>query len=403
MFENGIFERILESWRADQEHPHRDRIKKLLPSIADLKALIEVSFFASLKREEDKPISFALVLLAKHEARKEQETSSRKQLILSFPESLPFKESSIIKLSSAFDIKTSALLVGPKENNQNEYEIWGVMFFRATQNRFTQIPAALHGYNYFRPDLLMVTTISPGSLVISRADIQIGHFSSGIFTPATPTPFTSKAMGKYMIEYIKEDKLYKEFKNLYWHIFRDSMEYLLLEASMWGHGGTIVFVPENIQAKCKEKYSGGYSFNQDFDFEKLLIYLLKSDIKNDLLFSVLNHRILAEHLSFLAQLSCVDGALILTSRFKPLAFGVTLNPNEWTGKVISGPNGIDNTSHEINNRIWGTRHNSVISFTGDFPGVFSFVISQDGPIRGFAKKDDATIFCWEDCRISMFV
>lgn len=403
MFEESIFERILKAWSFDQNHPYRDRRKKPLPSIADLRVLTETSFLASLKREEDKPVVFAIALLPRYEMQKEQMSSYRKQLILNFDKSLPFNETSIIKMSSAFDLKTSALLVGPKENNHNEYELWGIMFFKPSESRFTKVPATLHGFNYFRPDVMMITAVSPGSLVISRGDGQIGHFASGVFTASGPTPFTSSAMGKYMLECIKEDVGYKEYKDSYWHIFRDSVDYLLSEASIRGHGSIIVIVPEQVQNKCKEKYFDGYSFDQGVELEKLFLHLSNTKNGDDPLFSVLCHRLIAERLSFLAQLSCVDGALILNSRFKPLSFGSTLNSNKWGGKVMSGPNGSNPGEQELDIRIWGTRHNSAIDFIGDFYEAISFVISQDGPIRGFVRKDDNTILCWSDCRDAMFI
>lgn len=403
MFEKSIFETILKVWAADQEHPYRDRRKRPLPTIYDLKVIIETSFFTSLKREEDKPVTFAIALLPKHETQKEEKLSGVKQLILTFPESITFNESSIIKLASAFDPRNSALIVGPKVDLHSEYEIWGIMFFGTTNNRFNEIPAAISEYNYFRPDVMMITTISPGSLIISRGSTQIGRFTSGVFTVATPTPFTSRAMGNYIIECIKQNEGYKKYTNEYWHIFVDSIDYLLSEASIRGHGSTIIILPKGIEKESTGRFTNKYSFNQNLQIENIILDLLNLSNNRDFSFRLLIKRLLSERLSFLAQLSCIDGALILDSRLNPISFGATLNSTKWDGKVVIGPDGFNSGGKELDTLKFGTRHNSAINFVAELEGTIGFVISQDGPIRGVVKKDQNTVLYWPDCRVSMFI
>ncbi len=403
MFEESILKKILDTWSFDQNHPHRDRRKKPLPSITDLRVLIETCFLASLKREEGKSLTFSVVLLPQNKIEEELKTSGRKQLILKFDKSLPFVESSIVKLASAFDPKISSLIVGHLERNNNEYEIWGVMFFRPSHSRFNEISAGILEFSYFRPDVMMVTVVSPGSLTISRGDIRIGHFTAGTFTAATPTPFASRAMGSYIIDCIKEDEGYKKYQNLYWQIFSASIEYLLSEASTRGHGGTLIMFPERMREECRKKYIEKYPFNHNLEIEKIILELLNLPTRNIAPFDILLNRLLSERLSFLGQLSCIDGALILTSNLNSISFGTKLRSEEWIGKVILGPDGFNSRGEELSTAHFGTRHSSALNFVGNFYGVIGFVISQDGPIRGFVKKDDNTIFCWPDCGISMFI
>lgn len=401
MFQDGIFEKILEVWKLDQEHPLRDRRKKELPSLADLRVIIETSFLASLKREEGRSLSFAVVLLPKHKVEEEFKTSGRKQLIFNFDESLPFIESSIIKLASAFDPRISALIAGPRGANSNEYEIWGVMFFRPSHNLFNEIPAGMPEFSYFRPDVMMVTAASRGSLIISRGDSRIGHFAAGTFIAATPTPFTSRAMGNCIIECIKGDEGYKKYQNSYWRIFIDSIKYLLSEASIRGHGGTLIIIPERMKEECSKGYIEKYPFDHDLEIEKIILEQLNPT--RDIVFNILLNKLLSERLSFLSQLSCVDGALILTSNLNPVSFGAKLSSEEWNGKVIRGPDGFNPEGEVLDTTNLGTRHGSALNFVGNFYSVIAFVISQDGPIRGFIKKDNNTILCWPDCGISMFI
>jgi hypothetical protein len=77
--------------------------------------------------------------------------------------------------------------------------------------------------------------------------------------------------------------------------------------------------------------------------------------------------------------------------------------SKWGKRILVGPDGFGGGGKEFDASTLGNRHNSTIDFVGACPGCIGFVVSQDGPIRGFARKDNDTILCWRDCRVSMFV
>ena len=205
MFDENIFQAIQRVWEQDQKHPFRDRKQKPIPNINDLRTIIEVSFFASLRREEDRPLNFAITLLPKWEA------AGSKQIILSFNESLPFTVDSIQKLSPAFDYKITALIVGAKKEDRKDYEIWGAMYYHSSPHYYQQIPFGIE--LIFRPDVLMVTVATAGSLLLSRGNSQLCRFVDGKIIPSVPTPFSSKAMGNYIIEIINNNYGFKKFEN----------------------------------------------------------------------------------------------------------------------------------------------------------------------------------------------
>jgi hypothetical protein len=47
MLEEKIFETIRNAWELDQGHPGRDREKKPIPELHELRAIIETAFLAS--------------------------------------------------------------------------------------------------------------------------------------------------------------------------------------------------------------------------------------------------------------------------------------------------------------------------------------------------------------------
>lgn len=339
MLEEKIFETIRNAWELDQGHPGRDREKKPIPELHELRAIIETAFLASMKREEERPLSFSIALLPKKSVEKEMARGHR-QIVFSFDHYLPLNVESIAKLALAFDPINSALVVEPQNEDKSKFSIWGAIFFGIPRNRFNRIPACNPSFNLSRPDILMVTATFTGSLLITRGDSQIGRFSSGKFSPAIPTPFNSRAMGNHIIDAIKGNNGFIEHGNLYWHIYRDSLVYILSEISARGHGGTIIIIPKNAVSKYQERYSERYAVAVSLQIEKMIGEMFKLERIDQTIFKLNIHQQHMERLDALAQLACVDGALILTSQFELLSFGATLNAQqEWKGQVKVGPDG----------------------------------------------------------------
>lgn len=277
------------------------------------------------------------------------------------------------------------------------------MFFGPSLNRFTEIPVGLDGHIFFRPDVFMVTAKQPGSLVISRGNSQIGNFTTGKFLKATPQPHGIEGLlTTRLIDNIKNTKGFKTFSYGYWHVYRDSLDYLLSEAADRGHGATILIVPEVLTSSAEKSIVKKYSFPESPNIEEL-IYQTSNNSKNFTTYIAYKNK-LKERLEFMSQLSTVDGSLVLKPSFDPISFGATLKaPSKWEGSVVTGPDGFGGGGEKFETSRLGTRHNSTIDFVGSFPGCIGFVISQDGPIRAFLSSSTNVITCWPDCRASMFI
>ena len=110
MIEESIIRRIIDCWAADQAHPRRGHAQRPLPSLEDVQEVIETTFFASLQREEDRPLRFSVVLASPREL---DDASHRYRRELSrFVTPLPFTVDSITKLAPAFDLVLSSIAVG---------------------------------------------------------------------------------------------------------------------------------------------------------------------------------------------------------------------------------------------------------------------------------------------------
>jgi hypothetical protein len=402
MFEEAIIQEIIEAWSADQAHPYRDRKQKPLPDPQDIRAFLETTFLASIRQEEGRSITFSITLLNKDFNEEEERRSGHRYMIMPFNVSIPFTVDSISKIAPAFDSKTTSLIVASKDKLKSEYEIWGAIFHGPSTNRFDEIPLVIGDLFLSIPDAMTVSAVSPGSLVISRGGGVIGRFLSGNFEKATPTPFVSRAMGHYIKDIIKDHKGFKQFQNRYWHVYRDTLLCLLSDASTRGHGGTIVLIPSGKVKEYESFIDTKYIFKENLNLEDFLNRMLKEE-SSEILFNVAMNKKYAERVAFLAQLSCIDGALILNDALHLLSFGSTLNAKKWSGKVETGHDGFGGGGEDFDASKLGTKHNSAINFVGTCPGSIAFVISQDGPVRGLIRKDEETVLCWPDCLISMFL
>jgi DNA integrity scanning protein DisA with diadenylate cyclase activity len=248
---------------------------------------------------------------------------------------------------------------------------------------------------------MMIRASSAGSLLITRGNSQIGRFINGKFIRATPDPFYSKAMGSYILATIRDHDGFKKYENTYWHVYRETLDVLLDEASARGHGGTVIVIPDGHTDELAEFFSATYSFTSEFNLASAMTRLI-SESSSELIRLALNKSYL-ERIEALAQLSSVDGALVFSSRLEVISFGSILRAPIWRGRVAVGADGFGGGGEEFDYSKLGTRHKSAINFIGTCTGSYGFVISEDGPVRGLVKKDEDTILCWPDCNISMFV
>ena len=399
---------VISAWVQDQESKSKGK-KRDIPDFEDVKKIIEESFWASIKREEEQSLTFCVTLLSKREYHKELTKSGVAPLVIPFLETVEFSSKSIAKLANSFEKSNSSIAVWKNENG--EYKIWGSLFFNSIERALTQIPVAVENNIYFRPDVISVTAISPGSLIISRSNGVIGRIENGSFTRAIPTPFNGRALIKYLKRLAPFDIDNKTFQ-INSHLTNVIKEILVyLEEN--SHGASLLIVPdretESIKKICKIKYEiqGDYQLSlllQRAHLDSQKMHSVSHSVETMILNVGYNKAIL-NRIKAIARLACIDGALVITNTLRVIGFGATLQfMQPWNGRVLIAPDGFN--PYVEKTFLWqnyGTRHSSMVNYIGESSTAVGFVISQDGPIRAFAKYDDETLYCWPDCRVSMFI
>ncbi len=392
----------------DNERARVNAQIKESPSLADLRAMVQTAFFASLKREEGNPISFRLALITEQEIDDFPTGSDehKRQIKMKFPTPLPLAVETISKLAQAFDRDYTALAVEQSAEDAAIYHIWGAIYFDNSKHDgfyFNSVTLLGHGFNTGVPECFMVKATSIGSLTISFGRHNMGYFENGEFTQSTLSPFTQGVIQPYISRVFEGNRWFEE--RHYWHHYNNCLKKILFEAAARGGGGTVIFVPPSRVEEITPCLDAGYSFLGGLKIS----YLLNKSIEAaeaDPSHSLQVGHVLERRLTALSRLSGIDGALVITSEWEVIRFGAKLRaPQKWNGNIFIGPKGFDNAVEEedvvFDRSKFGTRHNSAIDFVGAFPDVIAFVISEDGPIRGFVRRDEETILCWKDLRVSI--
>ncbi|MBF0295512.1 MAG: hypothetical protein HQL96_10015 [Magnetococcales bacterium] len=367
-------------------------------------------FLAGLKRDEYRPVRVGVALIDPSEL--PDKGRPGESIVLRLGQRQPLTVDSLVKIAPALDPETTVLAVCPAEQDPDTLEIWCAIFTtHRGRNRFDPLPLAQPS-----PNSLSIICKRTGSLSIYQGDTLIARFKGGRFLEPVHTHFSSGIMGWRFLEVVKQHPEFRQLGSKYWQTYRDFIDYLLIEVERKGHGGIIVWLPSEFidtEAHC---ILSKHSLSESPDGSSILGELCAMEQKqekyrqeiaaNDPLATIciIGETILEckrkviEHAELLSQLTCVDGALILSDRLRPLSFGAFLSAPIWQRQIIYWKNNqaASLSRHELFSK-YGTRHHATVNFVGHYPGSAAFVISQDGPISGLTRKDEDVIHWWPDC------
>jgi len=412
---SDVVDRILSAWRVADKRAHVADFPCGVPDKGDILTLFDTAFYASIQKEEGQFVTFSLMFLQSHKETKPRHLLSEFNSFLPFSDPTELSVEAVRKLAGAVDERTSSLIV---EKRDKRLVISGIAPFGRAQ---TLLSAA--GGGYPRPEALTLSVRAPGAVLISRESSSLGRFTAGEFTPAQPTPLRSAALGGTIIDRISEHEAHARYQMQYNSWYFDALRHLLRSASGRGHGGSIIWVPEALVSQALELTRLGTHLGRFDDPNEAMLDLvgcsatldkLQGDVlgqavrvpadsaKRAIGYSMYKPQVkskLTTLLNALAQIACVDGALLISDMFRPLVFGARLSASPWPGKVHLATNA---TPEEVPRGRYGTRHNSAIDFIGACPGAIAFVLSQDGPVRAFERRGDAIVM-WPDCLDTMSV
>lgn len=395
-----------------------------IPSDAVLERILEVCYHASFQTEEKRRLGFRVIFAEKKDLNRDSVFPVNSYHKIVFSEPRPFSISEILRLSPALEMTQVLICVSQKTKNNPELVIWGLL---DTGSSWWKFIFSESSSGMPPPKYLTISSSEPGTLSISaQGEILITLINGEILEPSWDTiqsgplgeffdtgstsfyeQVASELGGKYDVS--DQDEQYP--KRFYFSFF----DRLLFHIRQKGHGGTVFFVPDYLSHN-DSRLLDRINIKYPIDYDEMWNLMIKSVINHkhyyDLYFPMWDGKkltknnfqkicflsmeredideALSDGVRFISSLSGVDGAVLITDKFRVLGFG---------SEVTASSPSLEFVTTQTNKRIpinsFGTRHRSAFRFCSSFEESVGFIVSSDGAVRA-TMRVGAQVVLWPD-------
>jgi len=417
-YPSDLTARVLDRWRQARSV---GEINVALPAAADLGTILSVCYHATLLREEGRPVTFRLALSEPGAFDAAAGPPSGLHRLV-FARPLPLDQHELRRLAPAAAFSRS--LIGATSAGRG---IWGVIHSgpqwlqsvrggRATEQTVPQIP--------------IVAATGPGRLLVSVGAVVLAELRDGRLSGGEMDVFLSRwmqqrlaaadhtqrhthaiARGESAGPRAEVDAAFATV--LAGHVLRR----VLATVRAAQHGGTLILIP---RARVSEFLADSayvqvkYAFHDEEPRKR--IQTLTMEIAEELAVAEGAHtttvgweayetsrarrlvemdEALFEVAHLVADLTRVDGAVLLTDSLEVLGFGVEIAGELPEVSRVMRAHDLDGAS-----RTWvrtdrvGTRHRSAYRLCQAVRDALALVVSQDGGLR-FIRWHDQSVAYWE--------
>jgi hypothetical protein len=376
---------------------------------------LAVAYQASMTSEEARPTRFRL-LLTRYESLPPSGTPNEGVLRLRFDESRPFHEDELRRLSPSAQFETALICAYVEEDR---LRIWGIAhsgpaWLAPTWGGRGTVP------NWTYDPIIHVS--GPGRLAVRCAGKLIGGLERGVVVDAVLDVFDSEWLPSLFVrerEAVREEHAQLQSLRpsptqvehaLVGRIGQQMLRRAIQLVRGARHGGLILLV--NGPRAQHEGLRLKYRFEQDEPtrrFRSLLLQILEAVAKTtskDIVGwqdFVLDGNPQLEHLEhavfelsrLVANLTAIDGAVVLDKRFGLVGFGAEVSAELPTPQRVWRALDADGRDRELDDlENVGTRHRAAYRFANDHPGGLAIVISHDGGVSFVTNRDGEVVF-WE--------
>ena len=395
-----------------------------LPSKAVFDEIVDVCYHASMLTEEGRPTVFRIGYVSSKSPvspRDEDELPPVTRYPLKDP--IPFIEAEIRRLAPVADPRRVLIAV---EQVDGRLQIHGLIDIGAAlweMGRHERISG------FSSPDALIIMSNRPGELSMSRGDRPVLRLRDGrIAAPAESVllhgpvaEFFALASQMFIREACERsgiDRHPDEDEGLnFAHLF--FIESVLLYAAELRHGGTLLFVPDDFtheDSRLLDHVTIKYVMPSKRPHDAVLAAMAARLKRTDALEKLEGKRTIKgeemESLSvmeakqqecedaardaarFIASLTAVDGAVVLTDTLRVIGFGVEVTTSlSGMDKVYVAQDVEGTEQKETRFSAFGTRHRSAYRFAGSMENGVAFVMSQDGGVKA-VKHVGSKLLMW---------
>jgi hypothetical protein len=417
-YPSDLAERVLDRWRRARTAGQLDLPP---PACADLATILSVCYHATLLREEGRPVTFRLAL---SEPGTFDATAGPPSGLhpLVFARPLPLDQHELRRLAPAAAFSRS--LIGAFSAGQG---IWGIIH---SGPQWLQFVRGGRATEQTVPGVPIVAATGPGRLLVSvgplvLAELRDGRLSGGemdIFE----APWMQRRLGEanqvqraaHLADREGAAEPWAEIDSRFGTVLAGHvLRRVLATVRAAQHGGTLILIPRE---RVTEFLSDGryvqvkYAFDDEEPRKRILT--LMTAITNELARAeraaastvgwhayetsrarrlVEMDEALFEVAHLVADLTRVDGAVLLTDALEVLGFGVEIAGELPEVSRVARAHDLDATA-----RTWvrtdrvGTRHRSAYRLCQAVRDALALVVSQDGGLR-FIRWHDQGVAYWE--------
>lgn len=414
----------------EQPLPRWEGKRWKLPADRALRELLSIVYNTSLQQEEGRQLSFCVINISEESAKTNTQLRFSGYRIVSFETTRRCTAEELRRLSPAAEPKRSMIAVAL--NSRREWEIWGLI------DSGTHLwEAAHHGdVDEVRPPppALVMASEGPGHLRFSCAseDVlalkhgEVHYPERGIFWAGPLATFLNPARRRFQNEVNaprRRERPYIEDQEYPSRFYTFCLMRVLQGIQERRHGATVILLPEADAGQAPSlpdlsiKYSCDYPHAWPLMVKKLqldhacTLFVLDVLSKQDAVaLSRTREYILADTerreaseqlydaLDFIASLSAVDGALVLTRRLEVIGFGAEVRANTSALSNIQLASSSSPHLQEAPINQFGTRHRSAFRFCAENRQAVAFVISRDGGVK-VVKGQRNSVIVWPDLDI----
>jgi hypothetical protein len=399
---------------------------------AGLERLLDAAFQSSFQTDELRPTRYTIALVSRTvpDPRPPARPVASDWRVIAFDSPLPASPGFLAKLSQIGSSGAAMLAV---DVTIGAPVIWGL------------IDQSIHYSTYLRhgresgprtPGTVQVTVEAPGAISVMRNFGLVAALHGGVLVERRSKPMHSDPLASALAPWITahltrieeslKPDLRAELDKGRWSGWRGSLASewiqtlarLLLRIVSFRHGGTLVLAQTNPSQDVKVRYPLSYD-RLCTAFEKLCRarfehFVLRERVAKSLVelgAAVTREEYYRERelrieedgaqdevngcIEFIAALSRVDGAILLSSDLRVVGFGAELLSEAHSRKVEQARTDDATTREAYDTQGLGTRHRSLIRFCCAHPDALGFLVSQDGAVK-LMKVLEADLVVWPD-------
>jgi hypothetical protein len=415
-FPKALADAVVRRWTTfvARPDPHPE-----LPLVKHLRQILDTAFFASLEREEGRPLFFNLCCSPSRSIRRDG--MDTEVPLLPLENERDFTVAELRRLAPAAARQNAAIFVRFDATGASAPRIAGLLHLGNDYHR------ARSGAGFFHrgpPYALTIEVRGPGAVHVYQGRFRLAYIEQGqLVTPDAASLFDFldfypllRAGEEALMRRIREPKREnpKSWAEFQWMALFSTIFAIVNGIGQRGHGGTLAVLDPGSGTPHQLRMKYGASPPSDILAEAFVNFMNVRHQFGDALEEVEDlpadggvrsaaerleglarsaELALGDAVQFVAQLASVDGALVMTSALEVVGFGAEIIVDAHDSQQVQEVRGFgaQQRHRTLDSQSFGMRHRSSIRFVAEQPTAVMFVISQDGGVTFVSSKDGAVL------------